>query len=84
MAKRPKATRWNRKGGDEIDVASLMACLGAAVHLAGGETTIPAAALAMMDGSIGLRARYEKDGGITLWTYNVVDDIAALHKEGKQ
>ena len=72
--KRPVTTLWNRKGGDAGDQRNLIAALTTLVHRAGG-ITIPANELDQLSGKYGLRARYERDGSMTLWTYDVVEDL---------
>lgn len=72
MAKQ-KATTWNRKD-HEGSQENLAMCLVALVHRA-GQVTLGVEELEAFDGTIGLRARYEDDGSITLWTYDVVEDI---------
>ena len=76
----PKATMWNRKGGDKQGLANLSAALCALVHRT-GSITITSAELKAMAGGIGLRARYEPDGSMTLWTYDVVEDIKGIANE---
>lgn len=68
-----KASLWERKA-DEDDKRNMISYLCALVHRE-GRLTISSEELAVMSGGVGLRARYNEDGSVTLWTYDVADDL---------
>lgn len=71
---------WDRFGGTKENRDTLIGALAALVRRE-GQITIPLSELESMENRIGLRARFEPDGGITLWTYDVVDDMKGIADE---
>jgi len=73
----PRTTHlWNRKTSPG-DQENLIAVLVALVQRE-GRVQVSRAELDAISGQIGLRARYEADGSVSLWTYDLMKDIDTL------
>ncbi len=73
---------WDRKSAPG-DHENLILALAAMVNIIGHEVALGPQHLEAVNGKVGLRARYEPDGGITLWTYDLLEDVNNLVGEPK-